>query len=71
MIILKGMIEMLKRIILGFSNEGDTVLDPFCGSGTTVAVAKQYNRKYIGIEKEDKYINIINQRISKIQASKL
>ncbi len=54
---------MLKRIILGFSNEGDTVLDPFCGSGTTVVVAKEYNRNYIGIEKEDKYIELINKRL--------
>ena len=38
---------MLKRIILGFSNENDIVLDPFCGSGTTVAIAKQFNRNYI------------------------
>lgn len=61
--------EMLKRIILGFSNKGDTVLDPFCGSGTTVAVAKKYGRNYIGIEKEEKYFNTIQKRLSDIKLS--
>lgn len=58
--------EMLKRVILGFSNDNDIVLDPFCGSGTTCAVAKIYKRNYIGIEKEEKYINLIKNRLSKI-----
>ena len=57
--------EMLKRTILGFSNENDIVLDPFCGSGTTVAVAKKYNRQYIGIEKEGRYVALIHERLSK------
>jgi len=47
--------EMLKRIILASSNEGDIVLDPFSGSGTTAYIANKYNREYIGIEKEEKY----------------
>ena len=58
--------EMLKRIVLGFSNENDIVLDPFCGSGTTCVVAKIYNRSYIGIEKEEKYLNIIKNRLENI-----
>lgn len=55
--------EMLRRIILGCSNEGDIVLDPFCGSGTTCAVAKKYNRAYIGIEQEQKYVRVIKERL--------
>lgn len=55
--------EMLKRIILGFSNEGDVVLDPFAGSGTTPFVAKQYNRQYIAIEREEKYFSVISKRL--------
>jgi len=41
---------LLERIILAASNEGDLVLDPFCGCGTTIAVAKRLNRKFIGID---------------------
>lgn len=56
--------EMLKRIILASSNEGDTVLDPFLGSGTTAYVAQKYNRNWIGIEKVSKYIAAANERIN-------
>ena len=59
--------ELLKRIILGFSNEGDIVLDPFAGSGTTAYIAKKYNRNYIGIEKEEKYYKAILERLQKLQ----
>jgi site-specific DNA-methyltransferase (adenine-specific) len=56
--------EMLKRIIIASSSEGDTVLDPFLGSGTTAVVAKKLCRKWIGIEKCKKYVEIANKRIS-------
>ncbi len=55
--------EMLKRIILASSNEGDIILDPFLGSGTTAVVAKRYNRNWIGIEKEKKYVEMANDRL--------
>ncbi|MHA1271005.1 MAG: DNA-methyltransferase [Candidatus Helarchaeota archaeon] len=42
--------SLLKRIVKTSSNEGYIVLDPFCGSGTTIAVAKKLNRQYIGID---------------------
>lgn len=41
---------LLERIVLSFSNEGDTVLDPYCGSGTTLAVAEKLGRKWIGLD---------------------
>jgi site-specific DNA-methyltransferase (adenine-specific) len=41
---------LLERIIQASSNEGDTVLDPFCGCGTTIAVAQRLNRRWIGID---------------------
>ncbi|MGB6483058.1 MAG: site-specific DNA-methyltransferase [Candidatus Acidiferrales bacterium] len=41
---------LLERIISTSSNEGDTVLDPFCGCGTTISVAQRLNRKWIGID---------------------
>ena len=50
--------------ILSWSNEGDIVLDPFAGSGTTLKMAKKNNRSYIGIEISPEYIEIINKRIA-------
>jgi site-specific DNA-methyltransferase (adenine-specific) len=49
--------------ILSWSNEGDTVLDPMAGSGTTLKMAKKNNRNYIGIEVSAEYIDIINKRL--------
>jgi len=57
-------IELLRRIILACTDEGDTVLDPFLGSGTTSFVAKMLNRNSIGIEKEKKYLPIIKKRLN-------
>jgi site-specific DNA-methyltransferase (adenine-specific)/modification methylase len=56
--------ELLKRIILGFSNESDIILDPFAGSGTTPYIAKKYNRNFIAIEKEEKYAKAIIKRLN-------
>lgn len=49
--------------IISWSNEGDTVFDPFLGSGTTGVKAKQLNRNFIGIEKVEKYYEIAKARI--------
>jgi site-specific DNA-methyltransferase (adenine-specific) len=49
--------------IISWSNEGDTVLDPFCGSGTTGKMALLNNRKFIGIEISDEYCEIARKRI--------
>jgi len=49
--------------IISWSNEGDTVLDCFMGSGTTGKMAKQLGRKFIGIELDETYFNIAKQRI--------
>ena len=48
---------LLKRIILSCSNEGDVVLDPFCGSATTGVAAIRYNRKFVGIDLEKEYLD--------------
>ncbi len=50
--------------ILSWSNEWDTVLDCFAGSGTTLKMAKKNNRNYIGIEISEEYCNIIRNRLS-------
>jgi site-specific DNA-methyltransferase (adenine-specific) len=56
--------------ILSWSNEGDTILDPMAGSGTTLKMAKKNNRNYMGIEISPEYIDIIKKRLSE-QQSKL
>jgi DNA modification methylase len=58
--------ELIKRVILSTTKQGDIVLDPFFGTGTTGAVAKKLKRNYIGIEKELKYITLAQERIDKI-----
>jgi site-specific DNA-methyltransferase (adenine-specific)/modification methylase len=58
--------ELLYRVILSSSNPNDLVLDPFNGSGTTAAVAKRLGRNYIGIEKEDFYIQVTEERLKKV-----
>lgn len=55
--------ELLRRIVLGFTNENDIVLDPFAGSGTTPFIAQKYKRNFIAIEKEEKYIRAIQKRL--------
>lgn len=52
--------------IISWSNENDIILDPMCGSGTTLKMAKQLNRNYIGIDISQKYIDIAEQRLNKI-----
>ena len=56
--------SLLRRIILTSSNEGDLVLDPFVGSGTTPAVAKQEKRQYIGFDINADYICIARERLN-------
>ena len=57
-------IALLEKLIEESSNEGDTVLDSFIGSGTTPIAAINTNRKYIGYELDEKYFNIAQQRIN-------
>ena len=60
--------QLLGRIIRACSNEGDVVLDPFGGSGTTFAVAKKLSRRFIGFELSLDYAGKIKERLSSIQA---
>jgi site-specific DNA-methyltransferase (adenine-specific) len=55
--------KLLERIILIGSKEGDMVLDPFMGSGTTGVVAKRLNRNFIGIEIDENYFELAKKRI--------
>ena len=56
-------LELATRLIRMFSFTGDTVLDPFCGSGTTMLAAAKYGRNSIGIETEAYYCNYAVQRL--------
>ena len=58
--------QLLGRVIRACSNEGDVVLDPFGGSGTTLAVAKKLNRKFIGFELSTDYATKVEQRLASI-----
>ena len=55
--------QLAKDHILSWSNEGDIVLDPFAGSGTTLKMARKMNRNYIGIEISSEYCEIANKRL--------
>lgn len=57
---------LLQRIILGCTNPGDIILDPFFGTGTTGAVAKKLQRHYVGIEQESEYVELAQERLSRI-----
>lgn len=55
--------QLAEDHILSWSNKGDLVLDPMCGSGTTCRVAKKLGRNYIGIDVSEKYCQIARQRL--------
>jgi site-specific DNA-methyltransferase (adenine-specific) len=61
-------LELLKRIILASSNEGDLVFDPFSGSSTTGVAALYLNRKFIGCEINQEYINLSIKRFDDVNS---
>lgn len=58
----------MERLLKIHSKFGDTVLDPFLGSGTTAVACINLNRNFIGIEKEPKYVEIANKRIEQARS---
>ena len=56
-------LDLARDHILSWSNEGDVVLDPFAGSGTTCLAARDAGRQYVGIEINPEYVEIINRRL--------
>ena len=60
-------IELLRRIILASTKEGDLILDPFCGSSTAGIVANMLNRRFVGIDIEKKYLDISVKRFEELQ----
>ena len=59
-------VSVVNRIILAGTNEGDLILDPFSGSGTTAVVADQHNRKWIMVERDETYNQIAHMRIDEV-----
>ena len=59
---------LLYRVLLSSSKKDDIILDPFFGTGTTGAVAKKLGRNFIGLEREDIYINAAKKRIKEIDS---
>lgn len=58
--------KLAKRAINMFTYEGDLVLDPFCGIGTTCVAAKKLNRNYIGIDISEKYVKLTEKKLKSI-----
>lgn len=59
--------KLLERIIKASSKRGDIVLDPFCGCGTTLSVAAQLGRKFIGIDESRMAVKVMNNRLKEIR----
>jgi site-specific DNA-methyltransferase (adenine-specific) len=57
-------VKLMSYIITLFTREGDWVIDPFLGSGTTGLASKLLNRNFIGVEREEEYFDICNERLS-------
>lgn len=60
-------LHLLERLLLMSTDEGDIVLDPFVGTGTTVVAAKKLGRKFIGIDIDPKYVEITNRKLEQTE----
>lgn len=56
-------VELVERCVLALTNEHDRVLDPYCGVGSTLVAALMHDRRAIGVDKEQEYIDISRERI--------
>jgi len=61
--------KLIERIILASSNKNDLILDPFCGCGTTIAVAQRLGRKWIGIDVSPSACKLMKLRVEKVMGS--
>ena len=60
-------LDLLRRVILASTKPGDIILDPFVGSGTTAAAARELGRQFIGIDREEVYVNAARERVASVQ----
>ncbi|MGZ4865071.1 MAG: DNA-methyltransferase [Halobacteriota archaeon] len=63
--------KLVERIILAGSNQGDVILDPFIGSGTSAVVAERLGRYFIGYETVEEYVRAANERLMKLRKEKV
>ena len=63
-------LELMRRVVLAFSNAGDRVLDPFMGSGSTGAAAVELGRRFVGFEQEKEFFELAQKRIEGAQIDK-
>jgi len=64
-------VPLVERLILMCTDEGDIVLDPFVGTGTTCVAAKRLGRRYVGIDIDPKYVEIARKNVEKAQPVKI
>lgn len=64
-------IELVERFVLALTDEGDIVLDPFAGVGSTIIAALKNRRQAIGVDKEERYVEIGERRIQDLLAGRL
>ena len=60
-------VELVRKFVLASSNEGDLVIDPFGGSGTTYIVCERYNRRWLGCELDQEHCQLIKERLANPQ----
>ena len=60
----------LEKIVLASTEEGQVIMDPFCGSGTTGVEAVRFGRKFIGIDISEEYLEISKRRLEKVANDK-
>lgn len=64
-------VHLLERLLLMSTDEGDVVLDPFIGTGTTAVAAKNLGRKFIGIDIDPKYVDITERKLEMVNPTKM